>query len=116
AGVRTLAGYFHGGRERLSIGGTLMVGRLYVDPGSKKEARSRYRAHAGESRYRRRARANGARDVRQDHQGDDRQERALEPDVGDVVPPAVESCRRNERAGIDIVAQSATEIFAAVHS
>src|SRR4029079_4252706 len=86
-----------------------MVGGLHVDSGSKKEARPRYRAHAGQSRYRRRARANGADEIREEQQGDDREKRPLEPDVGDMVPASVESRRRDERAGIDIVAQSATE-------
>ena len=48
----------------------------------KKKTRSRHRAHARQSRYRRRARANGAGDVRQDHQGDGREKRPLESRPG----------------------------------
>ena len=47
------------------------------------------------------ARADGTGDVRQDHQSHDREERALEHDLGDVVSPAVDLCERDEAARAD---------------
>ena len=98
AGVRPLARYFYRGGKRLSVRRAFLVGGLHVDPRPEKEKRSRHRTHARKSRYRRSARADGTGDVRQDHQSHDREKRALEHDLGDVVSPAVDPRRRDEAA------------------